>query len=238
MCNNQPNLFLKSESKQCLKLSILEFLKKMSCQKFYKPSMIYFYYVSQAVTFFIPKLIFLFVDEPGLAVQKAYENEYPQNTKNRYLHFLQDGVSIIAEIDSQIIGIIVSNIVSRNVKETVFEMDNQGHLNVKKIVNAALDFDDFFAKHPKIHKVLDLVIVGVDSACQGNKVGTRLIEESIKAGKSKGCQAVVLVATNPKTAKIASNLKMHPFNAVLWKDYGFDEQSMPSSTVQSFYKYL
>ena len=47
--------------------------------------------------FFFIWIQFLFVDEPGLAVQKAYENEYPQSTKNRYLHFLKDGVSIIAE---------------------------------------------------------------------------------------------------------------------------------------------
>ena len=237
MCNNKPNQFGGLNIKTCL-TSILEFLNKMNFQKFYKPSMTFFFYVSQTMIFFFIWIQFLFVDEPGLAVQKAYENEYPQSTKNRYLHFLKDGVSIIAETESQIVGIIVSTIVSRDVEEPAFEMDNQAHKNVLQIVNATLDFEEFFAKHPEIHKVLDLVIVGVDSTCQGNKVGTGLIEDSIKAGKSKGCQAVVLVATNPKSAKIASNLNMHPLKEVLWKDYGFDPHSMPSLTVQSFYKYL
>ena len=208
----------------------------MSIRKFYELFLTTFYCVS--FTFFRRKLFeFLTLDEPGLAAQKAYENEYPESTKIRYLHFLQDGVSIIAEQDSKIIGMAISSIITRNMKEQVFALENQGHRNVLKVVNSVLDFKEFFAKNLEIDTVLDIMILGVDSACQGKKIGTRLIEESIKVGRTKGCQAVALVATNPKTAKIAENLKMNIFKTVQWEDYGF-ENSMPCTPVQSFYKYL
>lgn len=208
----------------------------MSIRKFYELFLTTFYCVS--FTFFRRKLFkFLTLDEPGLAAQKAYENEYPESTKIRYLHFLQDGVSIIAEQDSKIIGMAISSIITRNMKEQVFTLENQGHRNVLKVVNSVLDFKEFFAKNLEIDTVLDIMILGVDSACQGKKIGTRLIEESIKVGRTKGCQAVALVATNPKTAKIAGNLKMNIFKTVQWEDYGF-EHAMPCTPVQSFYKYL
>ena len=191
----------------------------------------------------------MFLEEPGCKSRGGYPNGLPDSLYPRYERFLEDNVSVIAEDpsnDNLICGVMVSTIVKKSAgdvpKPTYDEMLKElpeTHAMINLVCDDSIHPSDFFQKFPQCQKIVDLFALGVHQDYKRRGIASALVQKSIEASKSQGCDGALIIATSKYTNNIAKKLDMNLYRTVYWRDYfgWFPEEKMPCPEVNSYYMF-
>lgn len=177
-------------------------------------------YINDVVDFYFD--VFL-KDEPTTVAAGGYQDRDP-NIIKQVKEIIDDGVSIIALHDTELVGMMVSHTVDKSHVEpkSTFEENlkvfPELHASIMTLFDEIMYPGDIFEKHPQDTKYYDMFTLATKSTFRGRGIGKNCVEQSLKLAKKAGCSAAIVLATSDLTRKILVKTGFEMIAAKNWQD--------------------
>ncbi|XP_072376345.1 arylalkylamine N-acetyltransferase 1-like isoform X2 [Diabrotica undecimpunctata] len=152
---------------------------------------------------------FFFKQEPCNESVGIITEERPicQELESFTLQGFNNGLSIIAECNSRIVGVCLNVMLERDTFEfEEYPVTDERFVKVVRLLEYAEREVDLFKRYPEVNKILSIFILSVDASLRGKGIAKKLTNKAKELAKEHGAQIIFMECTSFFSAAMAKSL--------------------------------